>query len=307
MTTINNVVVIGGGVAGLTASIYLGRSELRPIVIMGNMPGGQLTQTSSIENYPGFDEPINGFDLTMKIIKQAEHFNAEFIYDTVTGISILDNNSFEVKLESKNILLTKTILIATGTSHKKLDILGEAKFVNKGVSWCATCDGPIYKDKTVAVIGGGNTAVMEALFLTNFATEVFLIHRRESLRADKYEQEKLFINKKVKCIWNSEIISINGTTKVNNIEIQNNITKKTMIKSIDGVFIAIGAKPQTEFVTDLVMTDDAGYIIAPNTQTSCKGVFAAGDVVSDSLKQAVYAAGQGALAAVKIGKYLGIR
>lgn len=301
-----NIVIIGSGPAGLTAAIYLARSGLKPVVITGEHPGGQLVYTDVIENYPGF-ESIKGSDLMMKMLSQAEKLGSELIYENVETISKTDNEFFEVKLASGESILSKSVIITTGARHKHLGCPGENEYSAHGVSWCATCDGPMYRGKKVAVVGGGNTAVMEAIFLSNFADEVLLIHRRDSLRAEKFAQEKLFANTKIKCIWNSEVVRISGNNSVEEIEIRDIITGTTKKQKMNGVFIAIGTSPVSEFAKSLVKMDDEGYIIANNTLTSCRGIFAAGDVVSNSLKQAIYAAGQGALAAKYAEEYLGIR
>ena len=301
-----NVVIIGAGPAGLTCAIYAARSGLKPVVILGDLPGGQLLNTDVIENFPGF-ESISGADLMMKILSHAESVGSEIVYEKVEDLVKTDNGFFEVKLSSGQHLIAKSVVVATGAHHKHLNVPGEKKFTNKGVSWCATCDGPMFRNKIVAVVGGGNTAAMEALFLSNFAEEVFLIHRRDSLRADKITQEKLFANKKIKCIWNSEIVEILGDSSVKEILLKNTIDASTITMKIDGVFIAIGTTPSSNFAKDLVSLDSEGYIEAPNTITSCNGIFAAGDVVSGSLKQAIYSAGQGALASKCVEEYLGVR
>lgn len=299
----NNVVIIGAGVAGLTSAIYLSRSGIKVSVIAGNVPGGQLTKTSFVENYPGFSKPILGAELMMQMMEQAMHFGADVIYDTATSIT----TDRSVSCVSGNTLQATAILIATGCAHNKLGVPGEAEFANKGVSWCATCDGPLYRNKKVAVVGGGNAAVMEAIFLSNFASEVLLIHRRSSLRADKSEQEKVFKNNKIKCVWNSEIKTIKGDSRLTSIELFDNSEKSTSEIQIDGLFIAIGTHPATDFLKGIVELDKNGYVIANETRTSVNGIFAAGDVVSGSLKQAIYAAGQGALASRHIEKELGLR
>lgn len=295
-----DIAIIGSGPAGLTAAIYLARSGLKPLIISGEKPGGQLINTDLIENYPGF-KSIKGSDLMMSMLNQAEDLGTKFIYESVN--SVLKNNEiFQMKLESNELIDSKAILIATGANHRHLNIPGEKEFTNKGVSWCATCDGAMYRGKKVAVIGGGNTAVMEALFLSNFVEKVYLIHRRDTLRAEKIMQERLFKNDKIECIWNSQVIEILGNDKVDSIKLNDG-----SIINLSGVFIAIGTTPSSEFVKDLVDIDSEGYIIANDTKTNCEGIFAAGDIVSGSLKQAIYAAGQGALASRYIEEYLGIR
>ena len=302
----NNVIIIGAGPAGLTAAIYLGRSGIKSTVITGDSPGGQLAKTGLVENYPGFAKPILGSDLMAQMMEQTTNFGAEFLYDTVSCITNSLTSS-TVVFDTGNSLTGDALLIATGCSNNKLNIPGETEFSRKGVSWCATCDGPLFRNKKVAVIGGGNSAIMEALFLSNFASEVLLVHRRDELRADKHEQEKLFKNPKIRCIWNSEVTEILGSTKVESIEIFDKQSKSRKIEIIDGIFIAIGNHPATSFVKGLIDLDSDGYIIADKTKTSVHGIYAAGDIVSGAIKQAVYAAGQGALAARMIEKQLGIR
>ncbi len=296
----NNVVIIGSGIAGLTASIYLARSGIAPVVFCGNNPGGQLMQTDMIENYPGF-ESISGAELMMKTMNQAEKLGAQMIYESVTKITSAENY-FEIGITSGIKQTAKAVLIATGATHKRLGCKGETEFSNKGVSWCATCDGAMNKGKIVAVIGGGNTAVMEALFLSNIASKVYLIHRRDTLRADEIMKKKVFATPNIECVWNANVEEIIGNTKVTAIKLDNG---KTI--DVSAVFIAIGVKPATEFIEDLVELDDSGYIISDETRTSVPGVFVAGDVENCVTKQAVYAAGRGCLAAQQIERYLGIR
>jgi thioredoxin reductase (NADPH) len=273
---------------------------------MGDVPGGQLIKTDVIENYPGFQE-VSGCDLMMKMMSQAEFLGTKFIYEQVNAVSKIDGG-FRLVLNSGETLSSMAILIATGATHKKIGCPGEDDFTNKGVSWCATCDGPLLKgNKVVAVVGGGNTAVTEALFLSKFAGRVFLIHRRSGLRADKIMQDKLFANDKIEMIWNSEVTEILGDQALKSIRLKNFTDNSEKILEVDGLFIAIGTVPASSIVRDLVDTDDNGYIKAANTLTSCDGLFAAGDVVSGSLKQAIFAAGSSALAAKRIEEYLWMR
>ncbi|MDR3224289.1 MAG: thioredoxin-disulfide reductase [Holosporales bacterium] len=304
MNDVINCAIVGAGPAGLTTAIYLARSGMTPLVISGDKPGGQLVNTDMVENYPGF-ESIRGVDLMMSMLTQAEKLGTKFEYESVDKIS-LSRGIFESTLSSGKIIKSKTIIIATGAKHRHLFVPGEEVFTNKGVSWCATCDGPMYKGKKVAVIGGGNTAAMEALFLSNLASEVLLIHRRDSLRAEKVTQEKLFAKANIKCIWDSVVTEILGDSRVTSIGLKNIVSNEEITCNVDGVFVAIGTTPQSAIVKELVGIDDDGYIIAENTKTSCPGLFAAGDVVSGSLKQAIYAAGQGAFAAKCIEGFLGI-
>lgn len=296
----NDVVIIGSGIAGLTASIYLSRSGITPIVVCGEIPGGQLIQTDVIENYPGFEQ-ISGSELMMRVITQAEKLGAKMVYESALSIEPV-GNEFTIILTSSEKLKSKTILIATGAKHRHLNVKGEAEFTNKGVSWCATCDGAMNKGRIVAVVGGGNTAAMEALFLSSIAKKVYLIHRRDTLRADEIMQRRVFEKQNIECIWNSEIEEILGDTRVNAVRLN---TGK--IVKVSAVFVAIGVKPATEFVMDLVALDNDRYIASNATKTSIPGIFVAGDVESNVTKQAVYAAGQGCLAAQQIERYLGIR
>ncbi|MDR1332879.1 MAG: thioredoxin-disulfide reductase [Holosporales bacterium] len=305
-----DVVVIGSGPAGLTAAIYLARAGLIPTVLTGPNPGGQLVNTDMIENFPGFTS-IRGADLMMQILSQTEACGAELIYEPAESISVHDG-LFKVTLPQEPTtpaatIHSRSVLIATGARHRHLGIPGEAEFINRGVSWCATCDGPMYKGKRVAVVGGGNSAVMEALFLSSFAATVTLIHRRDSLRADDSMQKRLFAKNNVNLVWNTELAEILGSSKVESLRLKDRLTNEETMYDVDGVFIAVGTVPTSELVRELVQCDEDGYIIADDTQTSCNGLFAAGDVVSNTLKQAVYAAGQGALAARQIETFLGIR
>lgn len=302
----NDVTIIGSGPAGLTAAIYTARAGLRTLVIAGDSPGGQLITTDLIENYPGF-EKIDGPDLMMNMIRQSEKAGASLKYDRVARIAKSAEGGFDVILSSGDSIRAPSVLIATGAKHKHLGCDGEETFTNRGVSWCATCDGPMYRGKDLAVIGGGNTAAMEALFLANLASKVFLVHRRDSLRAYDFAQKKVFDNKNIEMVWNSEVLRITGSQSVENIDVKNLKDGSITSLHVGGVFIAVGTEPVSEFAKDAVELDEYGYIIAENTVTSQPGIFAAGDVVSGSLKQAVFAAGQGALAARQIEEYLRLR
>ena len=307
MPTIRDSIIIGSGPAGLTAAIYLARAMVDTLVFMGPTPGGQLITSPLVENYPGTGKSIPGCDLMSNIIEQVQTNNVELIYESVSNVTVNNDKTFTINYSNNEQLMTKTILIATGASHLKLNIPGEDKFAGKGVSWCATCDGPLYKKQRVAVIGGGNTAVIEALFLSNIASDVLLVHRRDKMRADASDIEKLNGKTNVKYIFNSTVTSINGDNKVNSITLLNLLNNSSTDIQVDAVFIAVGTKPSADLVKDILETDESGYIITNTTKTSCNGIFAVGDVVSGSLKQAIYAAGQGALAAVNIQKYLGMR
>jgi thioredoxin reductase (NADPH) len=297
-----NVAIIGAGPAGLTSGIYLARANKNPVLLTGDLPGGQLLKTDIIENYPGF-ESIKGPELMENMLSQATVCGTEIIYESVQNIE-KSTGFFKLTLSSGNIISAKSIIIATGASHKHLGIPGETELIKRGVSWCATCDGPIYKSKKVVVICGGNTAITDALFLSNFATDIYLIHRRDSLRADKVMQERLLTKKNILYIWNSEVTEIIGKQNVEAIKVKNRIKGNETSLETDGVFIAIGTIPASKCVQHLVALDENGYIKANETKTSCTGIFAAGDVVSGSLKQAIYAAGLGALASKYAEEYI---
>ena len=298
---LRNTVIIGSGPAGLTAAIYLARSGMFPIVIAGERPGGQLCNTDVIENFPGF-EAINGAELMMRVLTQAEKLGTELIYETVQRV-VKNGGSFEISLSSGETLQSRTVLVSTGARHKHLGVPGEKEFTNKGVSWCATCDGALYRGKNVAVVGGGNTAVAEALFLSHIAEKVYLIHRRDTLRAEEVMQKKLFDTGNVDCVWNEEIAEILGNDRVDSVKLKN--SGKAL--SVSAIFIAVGTSPSSEIFNGILKLDPEGYIVATETETSVPGIFSAGDVVSGSVKQAVYAAGQGCLASQRIEKYLGRR
>lgn len=309
-TKIHNVAIVGSGPAGLTCGIYCGRSGLEPIVFSGPMPGGQLTTTSCVENYPGIAS-ISGPDLMMNMIEHATKSGVNIEYETIQAINIIREDTHDMQLfcltqDSSKQIIAKSVVIATGSNHKRLNIPGEKSLANKGVSWCATCDGPMYKGKSVAVIGGGNSAVTEAVFLSNIANKVYLVHRRDQLSAEKTMQDKLFAENKVQCVWNSNVTKINGDKHVESIAITDTNNDISHI-NVDAVFIAIGLTPCSQFVANIVDLDDAGYIKTKCTETSIPGIFAIGDVVQNSLKQAVYSAGQGSLCAYMVEKYLGMR
>ena len=301
---IENLVIVGSGPAGLSCAIYAARSNLTPIVIAGSNPGGQLMKTDVIQNYPGIAN-ITGPDLMINMINHAENVGTKIIYDNVTRICKKDN-IFSLTLENEDTITAKSVVYAAGAKHKKLGIPGEEQFSAHGVSWCATCDGAYYKSKNVAVVGGGNTALMEALFLSNLATNVYLIHRNEKFRADIAMQDRIAEKSNIKTIMNSNIVEICGSNCVEYAMIKNNNDNIEKLV-VDGIFIAIGSSPEVELLKDFVDLDEFGYIKTTNTQTSCSGLFAAGDVVSGALRQAVCAAAMGAQAAVAVEKYLEIR
>ena len=301
------VIIIGSGAAGLTAAIYAARANLKPLVIEGIQPGGQLTITTDVENYPGYADVVQGPWMMEQMRLQAEKVGARIISDIVTSVDFKKNNKI-INLDSGKTLETQTVIITTGAQAKWLGLKSENDFNGKGVSACATCDGFFYKNKEVAVVGGGNTAVEEALYLSNICSKVTLIHRRNELRSEKILQKRLFDKDNIKIIWNNVVSEIKGNEKgVNTIELSSTVSKRTEIINVDGIFIAIGHSPSTEAFTDVLDMDDEGYIIAqkPGTcLTNIDGVFAAGDCVDKVYRQAVTAAGMGCMAALDAEKWI---
>ncbi len=303
------LIILGSGPAGCTAAIYASRSGLEPIMINGNQPGGQLTITTDVENYPGFADPVLGPDLMQNMIKQAENVGCKVYNEQISNIEL---NSYPYILKNNNYtFITESIIIATGASAKWLGLKSEEKYRGHGISACATCDAFFFKNKKVAVIGGGNTAVEEALFLTKFAKEVILIHRRDKLRAEKILQERAFSNEKISFLWNSIVLDINGNDNpklVKSIVLKSLQDNSTSLIDVDGIFVAIGHKPNTELFFNKLDLDDEGYLKVHNQVfTNKKGVFAAGDVHDKSFRQAVTAAGFGCMAALEAEKFIELK
>ena len=304
----NNLLIIGSGPAGYTAAIYAARANLKPHLVSGLEPGGQLTITTDVENYPGFGDVIQGPWLMEEMKKQALNVGTVFHNDIVTSVNF-EQKPFVSRTESGNEFISKSIIIATGAQARWLNLESENKFKGFGISACATCDGFFFKDQTVIVVGGGNSAVEEALFLTKFASKVILIHRRDSLRADKILQDRLFKNNKIEVIWNSKVIEFIGDD--NPLMLKKAILKDTKDNTastieINGAFIAIGHDPATSLFKGKLEMDSENYIITKNdsTETSVKGVFAAGDVRDKIYRQAVTAAGMGCMAALEAEKFI---
>ena len=307
-TTHAKVVIIGSGPAGYTAAIYAARAMLEPIMIQGVEVGGQLTTTTDVENYPGFADVIQGPWLMEQMAKQAAHVGTKFVADYVTKVDT-SRRPFRIACDSGHVYIAETLILATGAQARWLDLPSEQKFRGYGVSACATCDGFFYRNKNVLVIGGGNTAVEEALFLTNFASKVTLVHRRDSLRAEKILQERLFKHPKIELVWDSvldDIVGAESPLKVTHARLKNLKTGAVTERAVDGVFIAIGHKPATELVAGQVDMKPSGYIkTAPHsTATSVAGLFAAGDVADEVYRQAVTAAGLGCMAALEAERFL---
>jgi len=300
--------IIGSGPAGYTAAIYAARAMLKPVLFQGIQPGGQLTITTDVENYPGFADVIQGPWLMEQMQKQAEHVGTEIISDHIQNVN-LESQPFTLTGDGGAVYTADTLIISTGAQAKWRDLPSEQKFKGFGVSACATCDGFFYRNKPVVVVGGGNTAVEEALFLTNFASKVTLVHRRDSLRAERILQERLFKHPKVEIRWNTVLDDVLGTEKplgVTAARLKNIATGASEDLAVDGIFIAIGHKPATELFEDKLDMKPGGYIVtAPDsTATSVPGVFAAGDVTDDIYRQAVTAAGMGCMAALEAERYL---
>ncbi len=302
---VRDVIIIGTGPSGYTAAIYAARANLKPLVFAGPEPGGQLTMTTLVENYPGFPEGIMGPELMENMRKQSEHFGAELIHDAVTRVDFR-RRPFEIFVGEQKYF-SRTVIISSGASAKLLGLESERKLMGRGVSTCATCDGAFFRNQNVIVAGGGDTAMEDSNFITKFAKKVYLVHRRDKLRASKIMQERAFKNPKISFIWDTTISAIHDLSKntVTGVTLENLITGKTSEMPIDGVFVAIGHQPNTAFLGGQVETDEVGYIKLKNhTMTSVEGVFAAGDVVDHYYRQAVTAAGMGCQAAMDVEKYL---
>ena len=304
----SKVLIIGSGAAGYTAAVYAARANLAPILVRGLQPGGQLTITTDVENYPGFAEPIQGPWLMEQMFEQAKNVGTEMVEDTIMEVD-LKARPFRAVGDSGAVYTGDTLVIATGASARWLGLPSEEKFMGFGVSACATCDGFFYRGKEVAVIGGGNTAVEEALFLTNFASRVTLIHRRDELRAEKIMQDRLFKNEKIEVIWDTvleEVLGDGTPPGVSAMKLRNAKTGEITERAADGVFIAIGHDPNTKLFQGQVDMDDEGYIITKpdSTKTNIPGVFAAGDVQDKVFRQAITAAGTGCMAALEAEHFL---
>ncbi len=301
-----NVIIIGSGPAGLTAAVYLSRAEMKPLVIAGTLPGGQLTQTTDIENFPGFIDPVNGFELMFNMQKQAERFGTKILNETVTSVSLSSGGPHEITLGSGEVKKAKSVIIATGASPRWLGLDSEQRLMNKGVTACATCDGAFYKNVPVVVLGGGDTAMEEAIFLTRFASKVTIIHRRDQLRASKIMGERAMKNPKIEIAWNSVVEDIVGENAVEGVRIKNVKTGEISTIECEGYFAALGHIPATELFKQFIDTDSQGYIDLKtnSSNTNMEGVFAAGDCADSVYRQAVSAAGMGCRAAMDVERFL---
>jgi len=305
MNAIENVVIIGSGPAGYTAAIYTARANLKPIMISGLQPGGQLTITTDVENYPGYEDPVQGPWLMEQMKKQSENVGTNVISSMVTSVD-LNSKVKKITLDDGTEIHSKTVIISTGAQARWLNAKNEDKLKGFGISACATCDGFFFKDKIVAVVGGGNSAAEEALFLTNFASKVYLIHRRDKLRSEKILQDRLTKNSKIEFLWNKQVEEYLGDKNLNGVLLSDTITSERTELQIDGLFVAIGHDPATRIFKDKLDMDNDGYIITKpdSTETNISGVYAAGDVKDKIYRQAVTAAGMGCMAALEAEKYI---
>lgn len=303
MQEVENVIIIGGGPAGYTAALYTAREDFKPLVICGSQYGGQLMLTTLVENYPGFPDGIMGPELMEKFRSQAEHFGARFLNDDVTDVDFT-GKPFKVSIGDKTYK-SKTVIMALGASAKWLGLESEKRLIGHGVSSCATCDAAFFKNKDVVVVGGGDTAMEDSIFLTKFAKSVTLVHRRNLFRASKIMQHKVFTNPKIKVLKDTVIQEILGNEKVNSVKLKNVLNGEIKTMPIDGVFVAIGYAPNTSFLRGKIKLDQKGYIITKEeVKTNIEGVFAAGDVADHIYRQAITAAGSGAKAAIEARNYL---
>jgi|TARA_B110000914_G_scaffold184204_1_gene167399 thioredoxin reductase (NADPH) len=310
VSEIRDVVIIGSGPAGLTAAIYAGRANLSPLVIEGepsstsDQPGGQLMLTTDVENFPGFPEGVMGPELMSNFRSQAQKFGAEFITEKVTTVNFA-NRPFEINV-GNNKHLARSVIISTGAQSLMLNIPNESRLIGHGLSTCATCDGFFFRDQEIAVVGGGDSALEEAIFLTRFASKVYLIHRRDELRASKIMQERAFQNPKLEFLWNNEVTQINGDQKLDGIILNNTVTSEKLDLKIQGLFIAIGHRPNTDLFKGHLELKDNGYLVTlpDSSRTAIDGVFACGDVQDDYYRQAITAAGSGCMAAIDAERWL---
>jgi thioredoxin reductase (NADPH) len=300
---IHDVIIIGAGPAGFSAALYAARAELKPLVLTGTQLGGQAALTDRIENYPGFPEGVGGGELSELFQKNAERFGAQVLFDTVTAVDF-SKAPFQISTYGRQFL-ARAVIVCSGASPRNLGIPGETELRGRGVSYCATCDGWFFKNKPVAVIGGGDSALEEGLFLTRFASSVTIIHRRAELRASPILQKRAEENEKVKFIWNSVAEQINGTDGVKNVVIRNVISGDKTTLDVEGVFIFIGHQPNTELFKQYLKMDEKGYLIADQRlRTNIPGIFAAGEVADENYRQVITSAGMGAAAAIEATRYL---
>jgi thioredoxin reductase (NADPH) len=306
VSDVRNVIIIGSGPAGYTAALYTARAALKPLVFEGSVTaGGALMNTTEVENFPGFREGILGPDLMDNMRAQAERFGAELVPDDVVAVDLSGDIKTVTDTEG-TVHRAKAVIVTTGSQHRKLNLPNEDQLSGRGVSWCATCDGFFFKDQDIAVIGGGDTAIEEATFLSRFAKSVTIVHRRDSLRASKAMQERAFADPKISFVWDSEVAEIHGENKLTGLTLRSTKTGETSELPVTGLFIAIGHDPRTELFKGVLELDGEGYLTvdAPSTRTNVAGVFAAGDVVDHTYRQAITAAGTGCSAALDAERFL---
>jgi thioredoxin reductase (NADPH) len=303
---VRNVIIIGSGPAGYTAAIYAARANLAPLVVASSVEaGGDLMTTTDVENFPGFPEGIQGPDLMAKMQEQAERFGAEVLYDDVVDLQV-DGPVKKVVLGSGASYEAPAIIYATGSAHRKIGIEGEERLSGRGVSYCATCDGFFFRERVIAVVGGGDSAIEEATFLTKFASKVYLIHRRDELRASKIMQQRAFDNEKIEFVWNSTVVDVLGADAVTGVVLESTVDGTRSELELSGLFVAIGNDPRTHLVHDKLDITDAGtiWVDGRSSKTSVPGIFAAGDVIDPTYRQAVTAAGSGTVAALDVEHFL---
>ena len=306
MSEIHEVVIVGSGPAGYTAAIYAARAQLSPILYEGSVTaGGALMNTTDVENFPGFPEGVMGPDLMDSLRKQAERFGTKLITDDIVSMDLAGEIK-TIKDGSGNTLQAKAVILATGSAYKEIGLTNEKRLSGRGVSWCATCDGFFFREKVIAVVGGGDSAMEEANFLTRFASKVFVIHRRDSLRASKIMVERANANPKIEFIWNTEVIDVLGEDKVTGLKLRNIISGEESDKDFDGLFVAIGHLPRSELLVGQIDLDGEGYVKVDgrSTRTNQQGVFACGDLVDHTYRQAITAAGSGCQAALDAERFL---
>jgi thioredoxin reductase (NADPH) len=306
VTEVRNVIIIGSGPAGYTAAVYAARARLHPLVIEGSVTwGGALMTTTEVENYPGFRDGIMGPALMEEMRAQAERFGAEFVTDDAEWVDLTGAVKI-VRDASGREYRARSVILAMGSRYRELGLANEKRLSGHGVSWCATCDGFFFRDQDIAVVGGGDSAMEEATFLTRFARKVYVIHRRDELRASKVMQERAFANDTIEFVWNTEVVDIHGEDKVSGLTLRNTLTGEQSTLAVSALFVAIGHDPRSELVAHQVRRDEEGYVLVdhPSTRTDVAGVFAAGDLVDHTYRQAVTAAGTGCQAALDAERYL---
>ena len=306
MSEVENLVIVGSGPSGYTAAIYAARAQLNPIIYEGSVTaGGALMNTTEVENFPGFVDGIMGPDLMDAMRKQAKRFGANLITDDIVEMD-LSGPIKVLKDGSGNTVKAKSVILAMGSAYREIGLENEKRLSGRGVSWCATCDGFFFRDQTIAVVGGGDSAVEEATFLTKFASKVVLIHRRDSLRASKIMAERAFANPKIEMLWNTEVIDVLGAEKVEALSLKNTVTGEVSKRDFTGLFVAIGHDPRNELVKGQITLDGEGYVVVENgsTRTNLTGVFACGDLVDHTYRQAITAAGTGCQSALDAEKFL---